>query len=528
MPPCKPGSRRRGAAALVPALLLLPLAWAPAASAAPAAGPVLVPGVPAVLRGSDVSRPSLVRAPARSSLRSSGSQTAATTFQVTYTGFSPAQRDAFQAAVDTWSRLLSSPVPVTIDARLSSLPDGVLGAAGPTAFYVDDADDRYDPSDTAVPIALANSRAGRDLDPGGADISAEFSNDTTLFSYGTDPVASKYDFTTVVLHEIGHGLGFSGAMDVQQDASGVERGYWDPDPEGGTPYPFPFDRETVTPRGDGTVTPLLSLQRGSTALAQALTDGQSQWDGPAGKAANGGVRPELYTPATWEEGSSYSHLDERTYPSGDPDSLMTPEIDLGEVIRDPGSITLGMFRDIGWGAESSSLRLSGPSTARTGTTVAVTGAAPSTGTVRIYFKRRGSTTTSPGAEQGFTLQREIPVGSDLTFSTTFVVNDDYRYYAQIGEQVSSGVLTQARPTFGGAATRVVRRGSSVTLTGRGLPGTRLTLTYQRSGRTVAVRTVTVASDGTWRRSQVLTEDLRVSAQGSNGQRSETTVLLQAR
>ncbi len=512
---------------LPPVLLLLPLAWAPsAASAAP--GPTLVPGVPVVLHGSDVSRPSIVEAPARSSLRASGSRAASTTFTVTYTGFSPAQRDAFQAAVDTWARLLDSPVPIRIEARLSPLPDGVLGAAGPTEFVVDDADGRYDASDTALPIALGNAQAGRDLDPSSPDISAEFSNDTTLFSYGSDPVASKYDFTTVVLHEIGHGLGFSGAMDVQRDAAGTERGYWDPQPEGGRAYPFPFDRRTVTPRADGTTTPLLSLQRGSTALAAALTDGQSQWDGPAGTAANGGVRPELYTPATWEEGSSYSHLDERTYPTGDPDSLMTPQIDLGEVVRDPGSITLGMLRDIGWGTESRGLRLSGPSTARTGTTVAVTGATSTTGTVQIYFKRRGSTTTTPGAQPGFTLQRELVVGAERTFATTFVVNDDYRYYAQFGEQVSTGVLTQARPTFGGAATRVVRKGSGVTLTGRGLPGTRLTLSFARGGRTVAVRTVTVAADGTWRRAQVLTEDLRVSARGSNGQTSETTVLLQAR
>ena len=519
-------------AVLTAPLLLLPALPASAAELSadlPVPVPVLVPGDRVVLRGSDVAAPSLVPARSHPALRASATGASAATssnFEVTYTGFSTAQRDAFQAAVDTWERLLASPVTIRIDARLSTLPQGVLGAAGPTNFVVEDEDGRYGPEDTLLPIALGNALAARDFDPEGPDISAEFSNDSSLFSYGTTPSADRYDFTTVVLHEIGHGLGFAGAMDVQTGADGVERGFWNP----GTtePRPLVYDRQAVRPNDDGTVTPLLSLPRGSTELAQALTDGRSVWDGPAGRAANGGKRPELFTPPEWQEGSSYSHLDEQTYPTGDPDSLMTPTIDLGEVVRDPGSIALGMLADIGWSSDLASLRLSGPTSVAAGTRVAVSGAAPRGTVVRIYFKRRGSTETSPGAQPGFTLQRELPVGEDGTFVTSYLANDDHRYYAQVGDQFSEPVLTQVRPTFTGPLTRVVRRGSSVTIGGRGLPSTRLDLRFTRGTAVNVVRSVTVRSDGTWSRSQVLTGDLRVSARGANGESSDTRLLLQAR
>lgn len=516
-------------ALLAPLLLLVPVLAVPASAGAPALPtPELVPGASYVLRASGRTSEVVVPAVRRPALRASDSAATAggSSFVVTYTGFSTVQRDAFQAAVDTWERLLSSPVPVRIDARLDALPEGVLGSAGPTQFAVDDEDGRYGPEDTLLPIALANALEGRDLDPEGPDISAEFSNDTSVFSYGTTSDPSRYDFTTVVLHEIGHGLGFGGAMDVLTDSGGTERGYWDPGTT--TPRPLAYDREAVRLNGDGSTTPLLSLPRGSTELAQALTDGRSQWDGAAGKAANGGARPELYTPGTWEEGSSYSHLDEATYPPGDADALMTPSLDLGEVVRDPGSIALGMLADIGWGADTGSLRLSGPEAVDAGRSVPVTGAAPAGTTVRIYFKRRGSTSTSVGAQPGYTLQREIPVGSDGAFATSYTANDDYRYYAQVGDQLSEGVLTQVRPTFAGPAVRAVRRGGTVTLTGRGLPGTQLSLRYTRGTSVNVVRTVTVRADGTWSRSQVLDGDLRVGARGANGLSSATTVLLDAR
>ncbi len=43
-------------------------------------------------------------------------------------------------------------------------------------------------------------------------------------------------------------------------------------------------------------------------------------------------------------------LDEDTYGVGDPNSLMTPVMDGGEAIHDPGPITRAVFADMGWAA----------------------------------------------------------------------------------------------------------------------------------------------------------------------------------
>ena len=56
----------------------------------------------------------------------------------------------------------------------------------------------------------------------------------------------------------------------------------------------------------------------------------------------------LFAPATFDVGSSVSHQDERSYPGGTPNALMTPSIANGEAIRTPGPVILGVLEDIGW------------------------------------------------------------------------------------------------------------------------------------------------------------------------------------
>src|SRR5664279_3323905 len=53
------------------------------------------------------------------------------TIQVTYSGFSAPAQAAFQYAVNLWKPLISSPVPITVNASWSALGSGVLGQAGP-------------------------------------------------------------------------------------------------------------------------------------------------------------------------------------------------------------------------------------------------------------------------------------------------------------------------------------------------------------------------------------------------------------
>jgi len=259
-------------------------------------------------------------------------------FAVTYTGFTTQQRTAFQQAVDVWSRILVSDVTIRVDATLSTLPPGVLGAAGPgNAFRTTGPDASY------FAVALANSIVGNDLDPAQPDISAEFSNDPSLVYFGTDgrPPAGTFDFPTIVLHEIGHGLGFFGGLEV---VNGL--GTYDPGSD--QPTPFIYDRFAVQQTGS-TSRPLLDYPRESAELAAALQSGNVYWDGDSAVSAAGGERPRLYAPPQWEPGSSYSHLDEATYPPGSINALMTPFAARQEVLQDPGPISLGILEDQGWG-----------------------------------------------------------------------------------------------------------------------------------------------------------------------------------
>lgn len=255
--------------------------------------------------------------------------TAPTNFVVNYTNFPDAAKAAFNAAVSIWANDYPSAVPITIDASWANLGPGVLGSARPGSFF-SDFTGAPDPT-LWYPSALANALAGKDLDPTSPEISAKFSSNGAWY-YGTDgqTPSGRYDLETAVLHELGHGLGF-----LSSDSYDPQTGM------GLLDEPTPFDAFIRTPDGRR----LSDIPNPSVELGTLLTSPLT-WSGANGVAANNGVRPQIYAPSTYEDGSSVSHLDELTYPSGTPNTLMTPQLDPAEAIHDPGPITLGMLADM--------------------------------------------------------------------------------------------------------------------------------------------------------------------------------------
>ncbi len=171
-----------------------------------------------VLRASDEVARTYVR-PLRPHL---GTGARLATISVTYTGFTAAAQAAFQAAVDVWASQITSTVPISIAATYTPLGPGILGQAGPHSFR------RNFPNgltNTWYPVALANKRAGFDLDTAAPDIDAQFSSNFSWY-FGTDgnPPPGTYDFMTVVLHELGHGLGFLGLTDYTTASGEAARG----------------------------------------------------------------------------------------------------------------------------------------------------------------------------------------------------------------------------------------------------------------------------------------------------------------
>lgn len=117
--------------------------------------------------------------------------------------------------------------------------------------------------------------------------------------------------------------------------------------------PFIYDRFAV----DGGGTSLIDTDvydNPSFALGNVLQGDDVFFDGEqtntGAEPGVGPIPPPLFAPPDWSPGSSYSHLDEETYPSGDLNSLMTPFIGSAEVNHNPGAITCGMFVDMGWPA----------------------------------------------------------------------------------------------------------------------------------------------------------------------------------
>ena len=125
----------------------------------------------------------------------------------------------FQYAADIWSRVLPSNVTIVVQAQFAAqtctATSAVLGSAGATTIHRDFAGAPF--AGTWYNQALANKYFGSDLSVANPDINATFnlSIDAGCFGpgqvwyYGTDGnEGTNIELLPVVLHEIGHGLGF--------------------------------------------------------------------------------------------------------------------------------------------------------------------------------------------------------------------------------------------------------------------------------------------------------------------------------
>lgn len=133
---------------------------------------------------------------------------------MTYHGFSADAKTAFQAAVDVWSVVLKTGVTIKVEAHWTPLAAGVLGSAGPETFLRDFSSAPQ--AGTWYPIALANKLQGADQRPGQPDITANFNSNFENWYFDIDGMTppDEYDLMSVVLHELGHGLGFVGSMNI--------------------------------------------------------------------------------------------------------------------------------------------------------------------------------------------------------------------------------------------------------------------------------------------------------------------------
>ena len=239
-------------------------------------------------------------------------------------------KPAIERAIRIWSENFSSKVPVNVDVSWEALSDNtILASARPGFFY--NAFPGSPDDDLWYPSALANALAQRDLDPSQSEILLRI-NSTPLWYTGTDGKPSKinYDLSSVILHEIAHGLGF--LSNAEYDS------YF------GTGYmyqPTPYDAYVQTQDGRY----LADFCSRSIDLGKAMINPLT-WAGPLATTANNGSKPKLYTPAQYLDGSSITHLDENSFNTSSTDALMTPRLEPGESFSSPGPIALAMIEDM--------------------------------------------------------------------------------------------------------------------------------------------------------------------------------------
>lgn len=257
-------------------------------------------------------------------------------FIASYDGNVPAQAHvAIDAAMASWAANLSTEVPVVVKIEWDSLPAYVAGGSEPLGFAVDPQ------TGFQIPIALANARAGVDLDPSKDDIRLVLSNrENWNYDPGRPAAAGETDLMSFTLHEVGHGIGFYSSSHKQGGVvvfGGGSNGE-------GVPGPTLLDGMLMTSVGTMLVDqhPVANIV---TNLRTTLNGNDVVWAGNARDSS--GNRPKMSS-GLFEPHTSLMHLDEDTYAPGNPDAMLTPMIRRGETSRNLGPAILGIMRDLGW------------------------------------------------------------------------------------------------------------------------------------------------------------------------------------
>ena len=145
-----------------------------------------------------------------------------------------ARRAALEAAVNQWADTLAGNVPIVVAARMVPLGGSgggaLLASSGATTVH---RNFESGIPDTWYVAALANELTGSDLNgPGTPEIVTTFNSDvdgpsvlgSLHWYYGLDAApGADFDFVTIALHELGHGLGFSGGIDPTSGRLGDRR-----------------------------------------------------------------------------------------------------------------------------------------------------------------------------------------------------------------------------------------------------------------------------------------------------------------
>ncbi|MBM4020535.1 MAG: hypothetical protein FJ288_19830, partial [Planctomycetes bacterium] len=160
------------------------------------------------------------------------------------------------------------------------------------------------------------------------------------WNFGTGaPASNQIDFRSVVVHEVGHPLGFMPTYYSGSDLWGLCWGTaFDPSASAGYRGLTQWDQNL---RDDAGNRP--AKQSTGTPGNFNQLDNPVWFTGANAVAYYGGNVP-VYAPTTYSGGSSLSHLDETLLPN----ALMSPFVSQGQVVRQPTRLEWEILKDLGW------------------------------------------------------------------------------------------------------------------------------------------------------------------------------------
>jgi hypothetical protein len=281
-----------------------------------------------------------------------------------------ARLNAFQYAADLWGACINSNVTIVVEAQMDPLTcnatSAILGWAGASTIHRDFTGAPL--AGTWYPQALGNALRGSDLSPSNADIIATFNSNLNgdsgclggrewYYGYDGNPTGGDIDFVTVVMHEIGHGLGFQTFVDVQ---TGEKLGGRN-------------DMYMVHLEQAGAVPSSYPQMSNAGRVAANISDPNLRWTGSSTTSAHpsipvtaglnsGYVR--VHAPNPVAPGSSVSHWSRDVSPN----EVMEPAYTGPD--HDPG-LAFNLMEDIGWTIDPACLCAASPTTVAGSDTVTV-------------------------------------------------------------------------------------------------------------------------------------------------------------
>jgi len=183
---------------------------------------------------------------------------------------------AFRHGAALWGARLDSNVAINVSATFEPLAPNVLGSAGAIDTFKDfPGSTRLYPgvefAETWYGSALANKRAGADLDPAKEEIRARFSTNFNFYLGLDNNHGAQVDLVAVVLHELGHGLNFQTFV---SSATGQNVDAPEGNPNGG--HTDIYARYLVDSTNELHWNEMTAAQR----QASAIKFGRLVWDGP--------------------------------------------------------------------------------------------------------------------------------------------------------------------------------------------------------------------------------------------------------